>query len=79
MLHKKEEKGESFRGILFVQQRVTTHILQHFISQDADLKRALGVPPVVLYATSSPATPSLSISKVRKVVIEGRDVTMENF
>ena len=64
LLHKKEEKGESFRGILFVQQRVTTHILQHFISQDADLKRALGGPPVVLYATSSPATPSLSISKV---------------
>lgn len=49
----------SLRGIIFVQQRVTTHILQHFIMSDEDLNF---LACDVVYATSSPATASLSIS-----------------
>lgn len=54
-------RGESFRGIVFVQQRVTTHILYHVIASDPDLSAKLN--PVCLYSTSAPATPSLAISK----------------
>lgn len=49
-----------FRGILFVQQRIVTHILEHFILNDQDLNHLFR--PACIYASSSPATPSLSIS-----------------
>ncbi|CAJ1349424.1 unnamed protein product [Effrenium voratum] len=50
-----------FRGILFVQQRVMTHILEHVI-RDAGLKQ---FTPACLYATSSPATSSLAVSSAQ--------------
>jgi endoribonuclease Dicer len=50
-----------FRGILFVQQRVMTHILQHVISSDPELSGRLRT--ACLYATSSPATASLSLTR----------------
>ena len=49
-----------FRGLLFVQQRVMTHVLEHAITSDTDLA---GLHPVCLYATSSPATASLRVTK----------------
>jgi ERCC4-related helicase len=50
---------DEFRGIVFVEQRVTTYILQHFIKKTSlnNLFR-----PEVVYSTSSSATPSLSLS-----------------
>jgi hypothetical protein len=54
-------RGDSFRGIVFVQQRVMTHILEHVIRTDPELQSALS--PVCLYSTSSPATPSFGINK----------------
>lgn len=54
------QRSKEFRGLLFVQQRVTTHILEHFISSDEEL--ALLFRPSCIYATASPATPSLSVS-----------------
>ncbi|CAN0023865.1 unnamed protein product [Sphacelaria rigidula] len=53
--------GTGFRGIVFVQQRVTTHVLQHVISSDPDLKPLIS--PACLYAHGSRATASLSVSK----------------
>lgn len=53
--------GSSFRGIVFVQQRVTTHVLEYVIASDPDL--ALRFTTACLYASSSRATPSLSVSK----------------
>ena len=57
------KRGDSFRGIVFVQQRVMTHILQYVISTDPQLGSRLS--PVCLYSTSTPATPSLAISKAQ--------------
>lgn len=51
----------SFRGIVFVQQRVTAHLLVDFLEREATTTDSFHAAP--LYATSSPATPSLSVSK----------------
>ena len=56
----KEAASEYFRGIIFVQQRVTTHIISHFIHTDPQLRERFRSAP--LYATSSAATASLSVS-----------------
>ena len=52
--------GSGFRGIVFVQQRVTAHVICHFIASDAELRSRFMPSP--LYASSSPATSSLAIS-----------------
>ena len=49
------------RCIVFVQQRVMTHILEHVVCQHPSLRHRLTT--ACLYATSSPATASLSISR----------------
>ncbi|CAN0397774.1 unnamed protein product, partial [Ectocarpus sp. 12 AP-2014] len=53
--------GEAFRGIVFVRQRVTTHVLAHVIA--ADPRMAPRFSAACLYASSSPATASLSLSE----------------
>lgn len=63
LLDKIGEDARAFRGIVFVQQRVMTHILAHVIAADADL--AGRVRSACLYASSSPATPSLSVSRAQ--------------
>lgn len=55
------EGGASFKGIVFVRQRVTTHVLAHVIRKDAALGPLFS--SACLYASSSPATASLSVSK----------------
>ena len=50
----------SFRCILFVQQRIMTHILEHFVRTDEALANRLN--PACIYATASPATPSFRVS-----------------
>lgn len=52
--------GGGFRGIVFVQQRVTAHVICHYIESDAELSSRFTPSP--LYASSSPATSSLAIS-----------------
>ena len=56
----KDSALEYFRGIIFVQQRVTTHIISHFIQTDPQLRERFR--SALLYATSSAATASLSVS-----------------
>jgi superfamily II DNA/RNA helicase len=46
---------------VFVNQRVTTHILEYVISSDPDLSTLLR--PASIYAAGSPATASYSVSK----------------
>lgn len=60
-LLEKHKTVASFRGIIFVQQRVTTHILQHVIRSDPELGSLF--QPVLIYATSTPAAAGLSVSK----------------
>ncbi|KAG1656436.1 hypothetical protein FOA52_006978 [Chlamydomonas sp. UWO 241] len=57
----KLEEMDDFRGILFVEQRVSTHILEHVIASDPELGPR--VATASLYASSSPATSSLAVSK----------------
>jgi ERCC4-related helicase len=61
VLAEKVDYMRGFRGIIFVQQRVMTHILKHVIEQHAELNRKVNAK--CLYATKSPATTSLGISK----------------
>lgn len=51
----------SFRGIIFVRQRVTTHVLAHVISSDPAVAPMFS--PACLYASTSPATASLSVPR----------------
>ncbi|CAM9140821.1 unnamed protein product, partial [Hapterophycus canaliculatus] len=55
--------GEAFRGIVFVRQRMTTHALAHVIDSDPDLAPLFTT--ACLYAASSPATASLSVTKAK--------------
>lgn len=61
LLEKATEASDSFRGILFVRQRISTHIVQHYLSQDTRLQSFLRSR--CLYATSSPATASLVLTR----------------
>ena len=55
------QRGESLRAIIFVQQRVSTHIVQHFLVSDPDLA-PLGLNSNLIYAAKSKATPLLSVT-----------------
>ncbi|CAM9615817.1 unnamed protein product [Ectocarpus sp. 13 AM-2016] len=54
---------KGFRGIVFVVQRVTTHVLAHAIAVDPRLAPRFST--ACLYASSSPATASLSVTKAQ--------------
>ena len=63
LLHEFETLTElhgKFRGILFVQQHIMTHVLDHIIKNDVDLAKFFA--PTCIYSTASPATPSFSVS-----------------
>ena len=72
LTQKRQEFGNKMRCIVFVQQRVTAHILEHFVGTDADL-RELGA--ACIYSTSSPATPRLKVtsSEARERIDRFRD------
>ena len=61
LLEKYRSSQSEFRGILFVEQRVTTHVLQHYIRIDSQLRPLFTT--ACLYATASPATASLSVTR----------------
>jgi superfamily II DNA or RNA helicase len=75
LLSEARERGSTFRGILFVNQRVMTHVLEHFICTDSEL--ALLFRPTCIYAASSPATASLRVTaddiKARLSAFRGGD------
>tara|TARA_B110001469_G_C9581543_1_gene288449 strand:+ start:69 stop:1172 length:1104 start_codon:yes stop_codon:yes gene_type:complete len=55
------QRGDAFRGIIFVQQKLMTHVLDSVIRSDVQLSTVLS--PVCLYATSAPASPSFRVTK----------------
>eukprot|EP00178_Gracilaria_changii_P005251 TRINITY_DN185_c0_g1_i2.p1 TRINITY_DN185_c0_g1~~TRINITY_DN185_c0_g1_i2.p1 ORF type:complete len:575 (+),score=94.75 TRINITY_DN185_c0_g1_i2:4379-6103(+) len=55
--------ARKFRGIIFVQQRISTHVLQHYVQTEAQLSKLFQVG--CIYAHSSSATPMLSVSKTQ--------------
>eukprot|EP00798_Chlamydomonas_sp_ICE-L_P024684 gene24684-10314_t len=57
---KLDNSPNAFHGIVFVEQRVMTHVVVHVIKSDPDL--AARLRPRGIYATASPATASLNIS-----------------
>jgi ERCC4-related helicase len=61
ILIQKLDSHDSFRGIVFVRQRVTTHIIQYFVSSNSLLQHRL--TSACIYASTSPATSSLSVTK----------------
>ena len=61
VLSEKAGTGSCFRGIIFVQQRIMTHVLQYVIENDPKLGSLLCSK--CLYATATPASPSLTITK----------------
>ena len=50
-----------FSGVVFVQKRVTTHVLAHVLSIDSEVAPLFST--ACLYASTSPATASLSVTK----------------
>ncbi|KAJ1565172.1 Interferon-induced helicase C domain-containing protein 1, partial [Nowakowskiella sp. JEL0078] len=51
--------GTAFKCVIFVQQRLTSHIVDCYIKKDPDLKH---MPSDVIYAATTPATALLSVS-----------------
>lgn len=62
VLTEKISGTNNFRGILFVQQRIMTHILKHTIDQHHHLGTQIDAR--CLYATSTPASSTLAVSKL---------------
>jgi ERCC4-related helicase len=60
LIYKYNNYSGDFRGIIFVNQRIMTHILEYFISNDPELREIFSSTNI--YATSTPATTSLSIN-----------------
>jgi superfamily II DNA/RNA helicase len=54
------KSSTGFRGILFVRQRISTHIVAHVVRSDQELSTLF--PSVILHATNSPVTPLLNMS-----------------
>jgi ERCC4-related helicase len=59
-MHSAAASGRTFKGIVFVQQRVSTHILQHVINSDPAINSLFRAK--ILYSPKVAATPSLSLS-----------------
>jgi len=53
--------GDNFRAIVFVQQRITSYILAHFINNDHDLKW-LGIEACYIASRGSRITPSIKVT-----------------
>ena len=53
--------GACFRGIIFVEQRISTHILEHVIRTDERTRTKFH--PRVVYSAGAPASPTLKLTK----------------
>ncbi|MEW5311773.1 MAG: hypothetical protein WDW38_003459 [Sanguina aurantia] len=64
LLQQRDRFAERLRVIVFVQQRLSTHVLQHYLSTRSGLSDLVSE---VVYATASPATPMLSVSPAQSL------------
>ena len=55
-----EERGDQFRGIIFVEQRIMAHMLKHVVESDVELRTYFR--PACLTATNTPATSTLNVT-----------------
>jgi len=62
VLTEKIREKKEFRGIIFVEQRLMTHIVKYAINQHNELGSKINAR--CLYATSTPASPTLALSKL---------------
>ena len=56
--------GGSLRCMVFVQQRLTTHILEHFFRNNDD-PTIRGLKTACIYATNSPASPRFRVTRLQ--------------
>jgi len=61
-LLEKKHRFSKLRGIVFVQQRITAHVLSHYINADPEL-RAQGIRAGYVAARGTKITPSIAMSK----------------
>eukprot|EP00923_Selenidium_pygospionis_P007031 GHVN01012123.1.p1 GENE.GHVN01012123.1~~GHVN01012123.1.p1 ORF type:complete len:634 (-),score=45.91 GHVN01012123.1:209-2110(-) len=59
--YQREGRGSDFRGIIFVERRISTHVWAHLIHQDRELSQLF--TPASLYAANSAVTPSLTLTR----------------
>ena len=71
-----ELDDKKFRGIIFVDQRISTHILKHVLRMD-DVTSVLFQPQVV-YAAGTPASPRFSLTKSQLASALGKFKTGES-
>ena len=61
LLDEYDARESSFRGIIFVERKLSSHVWAHLIANDPDLAKLF--TPACLYAANSPVTPSLRLTK----------------
>ena len=61
-LLEKTHRFSKLRGIVFVQQRITAHVVSHYINADPEL-RAQGIRAGYVAARDTKITPSIAMSK----------------
>ena len=59
---KREQKGGTFKCVVFVQQRLAAVILSHYINSDPELQ-SLGLRSGFVTARNSRITPSIKVNK----------------
>jgi superfamily II DNA/RNA helicase len=74
VLLNKSHEHAPFRGIVFVQQRAMTHVLEHLVRSDARLHM---FSPACIYAVTSPAT-AFNMLIATAAAEEGMDIAAAN-
>ena len=64
LLQQKTSRLADLRAIVFVQTKVSAHVVAHFINKKRSMSSA-GLEALHLYAADSPATPFLKLSKAK--------------
>lgn len=59
-----QRTGDKFRGIIFVQQKISTYILQYVIKTRPQLRSRF--KPTLAYAAKSPASPRLKLTRAKQ-------------
>ena len=61
LLNKKARFGSTFRAIIFVQQRITAHVISNFINNDLEMQH-LDIKAGYIASRGSKITPSIKVT-----------------
>ena len=61
LLNKKARFGSTFRAIIFVQQRITAHVISNFINNDIEMQH-LDIKAGYIASRGSKITPSIKVT-----------------